>query len=455
VYPNNPSTAEKSIPTSGDIPIKDEGTEDCKENAEQTGDLAAVPEANLLHPGAMLTLSKEIFMNRSSDFPSPWLHWSNYTSDLASEPAMYRTAFNDFHRLAVSVTKRLVQIAIMQATSRLRAQRVRHKKGLLPFVKRRDVYTAIDILGMKRNGSQRWRGVARRCGLKVMSSQVTSNGRRQRDLPVPWAEVEHIMSTAVAPNDRSSWEPETSTEPENFKSRAVRSGTPLPMHNLTLSDGDSGGDVEHFTDADSERSSVAPQNSHTSGSPDTLPDNALLHHDTLEEFDQEARRVEEQALRDMLGLAPAYQKDSLKTGDDEEVGDSEVDEKVTTQPDDWRRSLEYQAPWETYRRPVTFAKFSKNQKTPSPMPDTHNARDHSTRSSSGNTSDVSSSSGPGRPTRVSPVPVELRARSTNAYAALQRDAWVDDREEDIPTQSIEAGPDESGFESPARDMDWV
>jgi hypothetical protein len=50
------------------------------------------------------------------------------------------------------------------------------------------------------------------------------------------------------------------------------------------------------------------------------------------------------------------------------------------------------------------------------------------------------------------VPVELRARSTNAYAALQRDVWVEDREEDIPTQSIEAGPDDTDAGGPMSDM---
>jgi RNA polymerase I-specific transcription initiation factor RRN5 len=362
VYPNNTNSVDDmSIPTLGDMPVKTERTEDRTEDFEQSIDVSAIPEANLLNPQVMLTLSKEIFMNRSPDFPSPWLHWSHYTSELASEPAMYRTAFNDFHRLAISMTKRLVQIVMIQATSRLRAQRVRTKKGLLPLVKRRDVYTAIDILGMKRNGSERWRGVARRCGLKVCSSKTTPDRRRQRDLTVPWAEVERILSPSVEPNERSSWEPETSTEPENFKSRAVRSGTPLPMHNLTLSDGDNDGDgsndgdVEHVTDFDSEQSSVAPSDSQTSDSPDTSPDDSLHHDTTLEEFDQEARRVDEQALCDIFGLDPIEQNDSTKTGDEEVDLESEVDEKIMTLSDDWRRSLEYRPPWEMYRRPINLA----------------------------------------------------------------------------------------------------
>jgi RNA polymerase I-specific transcription initiation factor RRN5 len=455
VYPDNPNKVddEKFIPPSGPMPIKEDRTEERIEEAGQSGNVATIPEAKLLDPQVMLTLSREIFMNRSPDFPSPWLHWSHYTSEIASEPSIYRTAFNDFHRLAVSITKRLVQVAIIQATSRLRAQRVRNKKGLLPFVKRRDVYTAIDVLRMERNGSERWRGVARRCGLKVISSKTAPGGRRQRQLSVPWAEVERITSPSIGLNERSSWEPETSIEPENFKLRAFRSGTPLPMHNLTLSDGDNDGDIEYVTDIDSEQSSVAPSDSQTSGSPDIPSDDSVHHDNTLEEFDQEARRLEEQALFNMLGLDPVSQKDSTTTGDVEEDADSEVDEKVTTLPDDWRRSLEYQPTWETYRRPVAFAKFSKNRKTASPMPAANTPRETSTRSPSGNLSDASSPNGPTRSMQKLPLPVELRARSTNAYAALQRGAWENEREEDIPTQSIEAGPDESDIGRLVSDMD--
>jgi RNA polymerase I-specific transcription initiation factor RRN5 len=193
VYPNdssnvtNPSPTPITRPKDGDGEGQGEGIDASGAHAAGTGILLAVPEATLLQPKMMLTLSKDIFMNRSAGFPSHWPHWSHYTSELATEPSIYRTAFNDFHRLVISVTKRMVQTAIIQATSRLRAQRLRGKKGLLPFVKTRDVYTAIDVLGMKRNGSERWRGVARRCGLKVFSSKTTPKGKRRRE--VPWSDL--------------------------------------------------------------------------------------------------------------------------------------------------------------------------------------------------------------------------------------------------------------------------
>src|SRR5207248_3573267 len=78
-----------------------------------------VPEAKLLKPVMLLQLSKHFFMNPSPTVPYPWPHWTELTSDFATEPSMYRTALKDFYAITVSLTKRLVQTAVIQATSRI------------------------------------------------------------------------------------------------------------------------------------------------------------------------------------------------------------------------------------------------------------------------------------------------------------------------------------------------
>ena len=154
--------------------------------------LHAIPEADILHAENMLLLSKDLFMNRSPDIPSPWPHWSAYASEQVPEPSVMRTCFNDFHALAVSVTKRLMQTAIIQATSRLRSQRRRSKKSVMPFVRTRDVLSAIDVLGMKRNGRSRWTGVARRCNVRVIDEQRTTRFKvKQRE--ISWDQAEQIL----------------------------------------------------------------------------------------------------------------------------------------------------------------------------------------------------------------------------------------------------------------------
>jgi RNA polymerase I-specific transcription initiation factor RRN5 len=480
VYVQNPLSVLVPDLTPSRIPLHAEGVNMQIDESRESRVLQAITEANLLDPKVMLTLSKEIFMNRSAEFPSPWMHWSQYSSELASEPSIYRSAFNDFHRLALSVTKRLTQIAIIQATSRLRAQRVRGKKGVLPLVRKRDIFTAIDVLGMRRNGNERWQGVARRCGLKVVSSRKSPKGKITRE--VPWSEVESIMSPVVRSETQPIRKAETDTEPDKFKSRVARTATPLPMHSLTLTDAEDDHDSEN---EDAERSSddelhpLAHRNvqrgdlasTHTSVSPTTRVGKVFYQPHTVEEFDQEASRQEERALWDMLGLAAGNQIISTKPDNGAAASESEIDEieeGIVTESEDWRQSLDYKPLWETYDDAVTSAKFFMNSKPLALMRATRATRSNSAADPFDEINYNSSTSGSTRPRRRLPVEIELQARGTNAYAALQRhevthaydtnyisNAENEELEQDIPTQSIEAGHNAADFESPESDMDWV
>jgi RNA polymerase I-specific transcription initiation factor RRN5 len=430
-------------------------------NTAGTEILQAIPQATLLHPEMMLTLSKHLFMNRSGDFPSPWPHWSHYTSELAEEPSIYRTAFNDFHSLVVSLTKRLVQTSIIQTTSRLRAQRPRNKKGSLPMVRPRDVYTAIDTLGLKRNGSDMWRGVPRRCGLRVTTTKLTPQGKYLREVrEVPWDEVERLLSSTTAT------EAESSAEPEGFKSRAARGGTPLPMHNLTISDSDDDDDVVQRADItdnddsdyyeslndDGPRAAThhASQSEDLVGRSESVPLDSAAHEpvhrfNTLEDFDCEASRLEERALRATLGMQEAAKSDSEDVSGRLKDKYIDMDEKVTTTADGWRQHQEYRAPWETYKTPVSVLELLANQKPSCPMPVVYGSRLRNTGSTSGDFSDPSSTIYSRRKQHKSNTEVELHARGTNAYAALRRDnlegSNVEVEATDTDTASVSVGED--------------
>jgi hypothetical protein len=125
--------------------------------------LASIPAARLLNLKNWLKLSRQVFMN------SARRRRSNNWRDIAGpdeEPSMYYTAFEDFHRLVISVTRRLVQATIFQTLSRLRAQdqgkKPKHTKIML-----RDAKNAIEILGMPRNAREYWITVPRRCGIYI------------------------------------------------------------------------------------------------------------------------------------------------------------------------------------------------------------------------------------------------------------------------------------------------
>jgi RNA polymerase I-specific transcription initiation factor RRN5 len=399
---------------------------------------------------------------------------------------MYQTALNDFHSLVVSLTKRLVQTSIVQASSRLRAQRSRNKKGSLPMVRPRDVYTAIDILGLKRNGSERWRGVPRRCGLRVTTNKLTPQGKHLREKrELSWGEVERVMSSTIAVG------PESSAEAEGFRLRAARGGTPLPMHNLTISDSDDNDDVVERAEVtdnddsdyldplnDDELRAASRQPSQSGGhearsesDPSDLAADEPAHQlDTLEDFDCEASRIEENALWTALDMQGAMKSDSGDIGDERRHNDIEINGKVATSADQWRERHEYRAPWETYKAPVSVVRLLANQKPPSPMPVNSGSRMRSPGSVSGDFSDHSSRVQSYRKQRKSKVGVELHARGTNAYAALRRDnlegtdveVEVSDTDstsasmiEDTIAQSIEPEGDTVRVDEYEEELDWI
>jgi RNA polymerase I-specific transcription initiation factor RRN5 len=433
--------------------------------------LREIPQASLLHAENMLSLSEDLFMNRSPDLPSPWPHWSTYASEQVPQPSMMRTAFNDFHTLAVSVTRRLMQAAITQATSRLRSQRRRTKKGVMPFVKTRDVLSAIDTLGLKKNGRSRWTGVARRCNVRVFDEQRTTRFKiKQRE--ISWDQAEQILGLYDAVSGPSATDGLPSTpaaDSENeaaFKRRAARAGTPLPMEHLSLSNSDSNVELE---DAASNSASVesedkakipnhldreTPERS-SSAEPEEETRDDVREKQTLEQFDQEASRQEEEALCSRLELTIEPRRKSPSVDDFEDDDRHKLFNKV----DDWRNWTEYCAVWEEHENPVPVASFIANQKPGVTLTTQHGDLD----------SDVSStaSGSPQRPRRKRPAAIELQAHNPRSYAAMQGDIYSprddaqrsdmsqsdDDADADVPTQSIEGNGVAQSISSQDA-MDW-
>lgn len=431
--------------------------------------LQAIPQASLLHAQNMLLLSKNLFMNRSPDISSPWPHWSAYVSDQVPEPSILRTAFNDFHTLAVSVTRRLMQSAIMQATSRLRSQRRRTKKGVMPLVKTRDVHSAIDILGLKRNGRSRWTGVARRCNVRVLDERRTTRFKVKRR-EISWDQAEHILGlydavTVPSASGVTASEPTGDIEDDiDFKRRAVRSGTPLPIEQLSLSGSDPVSEIDNdnaeynssLSDGMEEVAQSVPQTRDNQGRYTSLASGqAGQRHrrelQTLEEFDRAASRQEEEALCNLLGLSASPKR--MFHSNDESL-DDELDggESLITSADGWRNWTEYQAPWEVLQTSVPAAKFIANQKPHETTSAINLSQLQSIGATSADDSDASSiSSRSSQRIRQSKAGVvELRARNPRVYAAIQTNAFgtyeesrnsdtssSDDLDADSPAQSVE------------------
>jgi RNA polymerase I-specific transcription initiation factor RRN5 len=344
--------------------------------------LQDIPEAELLNASTMLHLSKNYFMNPSPDIPYPWPHWTDLISEIATEPSIYRTAFNDMHALVVSLTRRLVQTIIIQATARIRTSELRASKGVSLCVRRRDVLTAVDLLGLSRNSRERWRGMARRCGLRVEKRIADGRGDK-RPVNVPWNEVERLLGLTSMQAEPLSTDIETAgltsgTEDENFRSRAMRGGTPLPIGRPADVLEDDQSNAIRREDSDSNSNGYRPSHdpvSNTSMSDEVLSDAHDSRDmsedrlDALEAFDQAARREEEDYLWGLVGDAPAI--DQYQTKLKTESAEPEVKETIRRPtydvPNDWRSWTKYRATWEEMRTPIPLSTFDVSQTGEDPV----------------------------------------------------------------------------------------
>lgn len=438
-------------PSQAPVPVESGEDEDRQDGVGSSSLLHEIPEARLIIPKAFLELSRNVFMNPSPNSAYPWSHWQDLTSDLAPEPCMYRTAFRDFYALVLSFTKRVIQTAIVQATSRIRAQGWRIQKGVKLFVRSRDVRTATDLLGVKAGRRQYWRGVPRRCRLKV------TYGKYRKLRAFRWDEIERILDaseskSAPIDSDTDADSHGAQTDQVNFKARAIRSGTPLPTARQPSSDdtvGDNSVEVpEENTDSDVDKQ--LDDSLEMSDGPATNEDvsdygSSEDENEGLEEFDREVNQLEEYRLWSIIGDAPAEDR-MVKPEPSEQSVHKIPRRKIMTESDDWRTWTEYRSEWEETRSQVPLASFLANQKSTSPPQPWDPATDYET---DYGTETGISSGGDHRPRKRLPIRTveELPLRDPRSYAALRgRQTQSAERREEshasedeavIPAQSVE------------------
>lgn len=421
--------------------------------------LQEIPEARLLIPRSFLELSRNVFMNPSPGCSYPWSHWQDLTSDSAAEPCMYRTAFRDFHALVLSITKRIMQTTLIQATSRIRSQGWRTTKGVKLYVRSRDVETALELLGMQKSKRRYWRDVPRRCRLRV------TDGKWRKLQIFRWDEVEHILdSTMNMPtpldSDADTAGADLDAEQKLFNFRAARSGTPLPSprvsgpeeDNEVASDEAVGSDASQHTGEYLETSEIVHKEEHQSGY-----DSSEAEDDELERFDQETSRREERKLWSIVGQMP---EDMLAFSEPEAVPKARVARaprrETKAESDDWRTWTQYHAQWEEHRYPIPSASFIANRKSLSPARAWDPATDYET----DRATDIGHAAGEDRFRRKPPR--ELPLRDARSYAALRGrqsqsvertiESDTSEAEVDVPAQSIEgAGQEEANLEDV---MEW-
>ncbi|OCK99865.1 uncharacterized protein K441DRAFT_497847, partial [Cenococcum geophilum 1.58] len=307
--------------------------------------LASIPAAQLLRLEKWIELSRELFMN--SGIPGLAENW-RAIADPGEEPSLYHTAFEDFHRLAVGVTQRLVQTAIFQAMSRLRAQDWRTSHSAKPFVRKRDVLTAIDILRMKHNSKDFWITTARRCGVLVYEENRpkfnSSPRRKNRRKSMNYDAVEELLEESYGGKSHSKRSEYATPQPLNSTIESQLTQTKIYYSQSERSssghDSSSGSDFDGLPMPARRRERKTRKLEH-------------VEDEYAEKFDQKTSRLEEETLWTMLGQElPAHVKEEHEDLPNVPTKRKEYDDLV-----DWRDWTDYQAEWERYGDIVSREEF--------------------------------------------------------------------------------------------------
>ncbi|KKY23430.1 hypothetical protein UCRPC4_g02878 [Phaeomoniella chlamydospora] len=124
----------------------------------------SVPQAELFRLSTWIQLSTNIFMNPALSRLDE--NWRNLAFDDES-PSITLDAVAELHEIVISLTRRLVQTALVVAQGRLRSRSLNPRKRNKPFVTQIDVSTALEMLNMPQNTWKYWSGAPRRCQLQV------------------------------------------------------------------------------------------------------------------------------------------------------------------------------------------------------------------------------------------------------------------------------------------------
>ena len=301
--------------------------------------LTLLPAAALFDLKEFLRLSKRFFMN-SSNLDG---NWRTYT-ERRKDPSVMHSAFQDFHTLTVSLTRRLISSALFLASSRIRAETADFGAPK-PAIRRKDVLAALDILGMEHRSKRTWANMARKCNLHVFENVRYKQvwGKRYT-----YDEVEEYLLT---------YEHKRGRYRSRTRSPAVSEG--MPSQAATDNDGSQSGhsDITADDSASFDAASTTSDGA-LSSSRDSESLNSLLAEDEasiqerqdslqdayLESLDQCASQAEERRLWEMLGEDPARKMNLASV---EMPAKQALLSRTRGDFVDWRDWTDYAADWET------------------------------------------------------------------------------------------------------------
>ena len=329
-----------------------------------------LPAAELLNPLSFVKLSKSVFMNSSAADDN----WRSYCGPKESPSILY-TAFSDFHRLATSVTKRLIQSALFFAMSRIRATTT---SRYVPksAVRQQDIYTALRVLGMQPNARSFWVGAARRCNLAVRDGH---NDKDTNNKMLTHDEVERLMNQDVKDQTASYSE---DSQAEDIVRVFDTTTPPLEADpDQSLSDSTSNFSLNAASTSPDSESSESPSEDESLASD---PDASEEAQDTYAEaVDRQSSQREELRLRRMLGHEPP---EYMKPEELHIPKRPKPERKVGDDLDDWRAWVDYAPEWETYEVPIPASSFFGRRRRGSSGGEMDRSRSYRSRARAGGSS---------------------------------------------------------------------
>ncbi|KAF1736764.1 hypothetical protein CRV24_002374 [Beauveria bassiana] len=307
--------------------------------------------AKLFHVPRWLKLADLMFMNSSI----PGSNWRNIDS---RPPSMWATTLDDFRSLALSMTRRLVQTTLFISMSRIRA-----KSELVPgtrsIVRKKDVEAAIASLGLSHNANDWWRKSARRLRLDVYENPPPRAVEEdEEDEPMTYDEVEAELADE---------EPRRAESEDSDVERVKLEPQPLEEVDDSSADDDDDDSDDQGKPQDEEQRAVNREINEilwysTVGIRDMKSTRRALklrveterrqerYADTV---DEHASSVAETDMWGLLQKAPLMQWPKMPNPTRLHMQRSNLDvESLYAINRNWADDLDYQAEWETLRKPI-------------------------------------------------------------------------------------------------------
>jgi RNA polymerase I-specific transcription initiation factor RRN5 len=294
-------------------------------------DSRSLSSDQLLKASTFLQLSRSLFMNSTN----PDMNWHTISEEDESNPrpTIRRTAFDDFHNLVVSLTRRLMQASLFQAMSRLRAS---SDQRLLPHVNGFDVIAARETMGLKTQRPEYWAAAVKRCGVEVYSDSKkwkAKEGRQGTKNGVKLSDDELRAELGVLlPHEAESVGNDLDADEDDLTAESSDSDAYTMASSSERSDGEIS-DAEVAVDA---RGRILKDRRRPL-SPGSFCRAEKRYLERVDHHNAEDLDIE---YRDILGLPAAAHKRPNKPGFPYKQAD------IERRPKDWRSVVQYEAPWE-------------------------------------------------------------------------------------------------------------